>query len=213
MSVCPARLGLSSGVNPAVVSSSISSGGCATSPFVAFPSAFEITCSYGCHDGRVFPVPRHPPDLAPRSPTLSAERPGGTRMFNRARPVAKRRIAWLTYRMQSRFSKTYTLAPAIGLEPITCRLTEGLSWPGSARPAKVSSPLHLHKCLSGAYRVILAVVPPCAGECRFVRVVPVLIFPGGPACVGFVLATKLLINSGSSPPLPSPGTRRQPRPR
>src|SRR5579862_1418071 len=31
-------------------------------------------------------------------------------------------------------------APAIGLEPITCRLTEGLSWPGSARPVKFFQP-------------------------------------------------------------------------
>jgi hypothetical protein len=36
--------------------------------------------------------------------------------------------------------------------------------------------------------LILAVVPPCAGECRFVRVVPVLIFPSGTSCVVFVLA-------------------------
>jgi len=35
--------------------------------------------------------------------------------------------------------------------------------------------------------VILAAVPPRAGECRFVRVVPVLIFPYGTSCVGFVL--------------------------
>ena len=41
---------------------------------------------------------------------------------------------------------------------------------------KLSSSLHLHKCLSGAYTVILAAVPPCAGECRFVRVASVLIF-------------------------------------
>ena len=36
---------------------------------------------------------------------------------------------------------------------------------GSARPLKLSSPLHLHKCLSGAYTGILAAVPPCVGEC------------------------------------------------
>ena len=45
------------------------------------------------------------------------------------------------------------------------------------QPVKLSSPLHLHKCLSGAYTVILTVVPPRAGECRFVRVTSVLIFP------------------------------------
>ena len=45
------------------------------------------------------------------------------------------------------------------------------------QPVKLSSPLHLHKCLSGAYTVILTVVPLHAGECRFVRVTSVLIFP------------------------------------
>src|SRR5208283_5660592 len=43
-------------------------------------------------------------------------------------------------------------------------------------------------CWSGAYTVILAVVPPRAGECRFVRVTSVLIFARAPACVVFVLA-------------------------
>ena len=53
---------------------------------------------------------------------------------------------------------------------------------------KLSSPLHLHKCLSGAYTDILAAVPSRAGECRFVRVTSVLIFTRAPACVAFVLA-------------------------
>ncbi len=53
---------------------------------------------------------------------------------------------------------------------------------------KLSSPLRLHKCWPGAYTVILAVVPPRAGECRFVRVTSVLIFARAPACVAFVLA-------------------------
>jgi hypothetical protein len=65
---------------------------------------------------------------------------------------------------------------------------EGLYWPGSASPVKLSSPLHLHKCWPGAYTVILAVVPPCAGECRSVRVTSVLIFAPAPGlrclCVG-----------------------------
>ncbi len=39
---------------------------------------------------------------------------------------------------------------------------------------KLSSPLHLHKCLSGAYTGILAAVPTCTGECRLVRVIRVL---------------------------------------
>jgi hypothetical protein len=45
---------------------------------------------------------------------------------------------------------------------------------------KLSSPLHLHKCLSGAYTDILAVVPSRDGECRFVRVTSVLIFARAP---------------------------------
>jgi hypothetical protein len=62
-------------------------------------------------------------------------------------------------------------------------LSEGLSWPESGRSVKLSSPLHLHQCLSGACRSILAAAPTCAGECRFVRVVPVLIFSSGTSCV------------------------------
>ena len=65
---------------------------------------------------------------------------------------------------------------------------EGLYWRGSASPVKLSSPLHLHKCWPGTYTVILAVVPPCAGECRSVRVTSVLIFARAPGlcclCVG-----------------------------
>jgi hypothetical protein len=76
------------------------------------------------------------------------------------------------------------VAPAIGLEPITCRLTEGLSWPGSGRSVKLSSPLHLHQCLSGPCSSIFAAVPTRAGECRFVRVVPVLIFSSESDVVG-----------------------------
>jgi hypothetical protein len=56
---------------------------------------------------------------------------------------------------------------------------------------KFTSPLHLHKCLSGAYTVILAVVPPCAGECRFIRVVGVLDASPPRTCVGFVLAAEM----------------------
>ena len=65
-------------------------------------------------------------------------------------------------------------------------------------PAKMSSPPHLHKCLSVAYTSILAVVLSRAGECRFVRVVPVLIFPGHRTCVVFVLTANLLINGTSN---------------
>jgi hypothetical protein len=46
--------------------------------------------------------------------------------------------------------------------------------PGCSGPVKMSSPLHLRKCLSRAYKSILAVVPPCARECRFIRVSRVL---------------------------------------
>ena len=53
---------------------------------------------------------------------------------------------------------------------------------------ELSSPLHLHKCLSGALHGHFSSLPSCTGECRFVRVVFVLIFLGGRTCVGFVLA-------------------------
>jgi len=36
---------------------------------------------------------------------------------------------------------------------------------------------------------ILAIVPPCAGECRLVRVTSVLIFANAQTCVGCVLPT------------------------
>jgi hypothetical protein len=39
---------------------------------------------------------------------------------------------------------------------------------------KFTSPRHLQKGLSGAYKGILAAVPPCAAECRSVRVTRVL---------------------------------------
>jgi hypothetical protein len=35
--------------------------------------------------------------------------------------------------------------------------------------------------------LILAIVPPCAGECRLVRVIGVLIFANPRTCVAFVL--------------------------
>ena len=46
-------------------------------------------------------------------------------------------------------------APREGFEPSTYRLGGGLSSPASAGHVKLSSPLHLHKCLSGAYKLIL----------------------------------------------------------
>jgi len=55
-------------------------------------------------------------------------------------------------------------------------------------------------------RAILAAVPPCAGECRFVRVVPVLIFPRGTGCVGLVLPWLMPAWPGPrSPGQPWPG--------
>jgi hypothetical protein len=38
-----------------------------------------------------------------------------------------------------------------------------------------------------AYTLILAIVPPCAGECRLVRVIGVLIFANAQTCVASVL--------------------------
>jgi len=101
-------------------------------------------------------------------------------------------------RVGARFGGMRTGARHAPWRSVDLPLSGGLSSPGSGGPVKFSSPLHLHKCMSGTYRSILAVVPPCAGECRFVRVIPVLIFPGHRTCVGFVLATNLLINSTSN---------------
>ncbi len=70
--------------------------------------------------------------------------------------------------------RAHNLAPAIGLEPITCRLTEGLSWAWKHRPCEVDQPRHLHKGLSEACSSILAAVPTCTAECRSVRVTRVL---------------------------------------
>jgi len=53
-------------------------------------------------------------------------------------------------------------APAIGLEPITCRLTGGLSRREPAGAKNVVSLLHLHKGLSEANKAMLAAVSPCA---------------------------------------------------
>ena len=53
------------------------------------------------------------------------------------------------------------------------------------------------------YPVILAGVPPGAGQYRFVRVIPVLIFPGARGCVGFVLPAKRQV-------IPLPGTGPEP---
>jgi hypothetical protein len=50
--------------------------------------------------------------------------------------------------------------------------------------------------LSGAYTDILAVVLPCAGEYRFVRVVPVLIFVRGPNLCWLCVASNALASSG-----------------
>src|ERR1035437_1982772 len=52
-------------------------------------------------------------------------------------------------------------APAIGLEPITCRLTGVLSHLRPSGPVSDVSPLHPHRGLSEAYRATLAAVPPC----------------------------------------------------
>jgi hypothetical protein len=47
---------------------------------------------------------------------------------------------------------------------------------------------------------MLAGVPPGAGQYRFVRVIPVLIFPGARCCVDFVLAAKVLASHHYGPP-------------
>ena len=55
---------------------------------------------------------------------------------------------------------------------------------------------------------MLAGVPSGAGQYRFVRVIPVLIFPGARSCVGFVLPAKRQVIPRSRAPvlnLPCPG--------
>jgi len=54
-----------------------------------------------------------------------------TRRFSRLRIPAGQKQKWK--------------APAIGLEPITCRLTEGLSWRGASGAIISVSPCWLHK--------------------------------------------------------------------
>ena len=61
---------------------------------------------------------------------------------------------------------------------------------------------------SRANAVILAGVPPGAGQCRFVRVIPVLIFPGARSCAGFVLPAKRQViaapgGTGPEPAVPA----------
>jgi hypothetical protein len=100
------------------------------------------------------------------------------------------------------------LAPAIGLEPITCRLTEGLSWAWGGSALVVLQPRHLYKGLSEACSGILAVVPTYTGECRFVRVSRVLdAFPHR-TCVGFVLAQRRW-TARSAAALTAPSGQRQ----
>jgi hypothetical protein len=70
-------------------------------------------------------------------------------------------------------SGPYHWAPAIGLEPITCRLTGGLYRRERSATTDHRHALNLHKGSSRAYRARLAGVPTCAGECRFVRGKPV----------------------------------------
>jgi len=55
--------------------------------------------------------------------------------------------------------------------------------------------------LPWANTAILAGVPPGAGQYRFVRVIPVLIFPGARSCVGFVLPAKRQVIPRSRAPV------------
>jgi hypothetical protein len=70
-----------------------------------------------------------------------------------------------------------------------------------------------------AYKAMLAGVPPSAEECRFVRVVLVLIFTCARTCVGFVLARKTRLAGtfqqlparNARPPMPLPANFRLPQ--
>ena len=69
-----------------------------------------------------------------------------------------------------------------------------ITWDASAL-VELSSALHLHKACQGLHGH-LAVVLPCAGEYRFVRVVPVLIFVRGPNLCWLCVASNALASSG-----------------
>jgi hypothetical protein len=127
---------------------------------------------------------------------------GAARGAQRTTRVNPRR-SWARLR-----SSRWKPAPAIGLEPITCRLTEGLSWAWGGSALVVLQPRHLHKGLSEACSGILAVVPTYTGECRFVRVSRVLdAFPHR-TCVGFVLAQRRW-TARSAAALTAPSRQRQ----
>src|SRR5262245_13735514 len=123
---------------------------------------------HAVRDDRQPARPKTPPGIGARTAAQRGPQPGRGIKIPTIIPQPETRLAYPQDHYGSAFAQVSAmkLAPAIGLEPITCRLTEGLSWPGSARPVKFSSPLHLHKGLSGAYADILAVVPPRAGKCR-----------------------------------------------
>ena len=61
--------------------------------------------------------------------------------------------------------------------------------------------------VSGPTELILAIVPPCAGECRLVRVTGMLIFSCTRTCVDFVL-----VAAGPPPPRRPPGERLEDEP-
>jgi len=68
---------------------------------------------------------------------------------------------------------------------------QGSYHPGSSQfPGKESAQVTRIGADHLACRPILAVVPPCAGECRLVRVTGVLIFVNGRTCVAFVLRSR-----------------------
>ncbi len=81
----------------------------------------------------------------------------------------------------------FAVEPVSGIEPLTCRLQEGLSSASNSRFSDVRLPCHLHRGLSGACWTILTTMPPYTGECHSVRVIRVLDAFSTWTCVGFVL--------------------------
>jgi hypothetical protein len=137
------------------------------------------------------------PELAVlRRPAARASRSTGN-AWSICNCSSQLQCAAVTLRDRERRSPGLLWRAGIAVDDVTCRLqdtlvrasaNQGSYHPGrghlrsreSAQVTRIGSD-HL------ACRPILAVVPPCAGECRLVRVTGVLIFVNGRTCVAFVL--------------------------
>ena len=73
------------------------------------------------------------------------------------------------------------------VENVGCKIERALFRgpfnPEPQLPRRIIGPAHPHWRWSLGNKLILALVPPCTGECRLVRVIGVLIFANARACV------------------------------